>query len=100
MEMIDEARDERVFQPHEAAAGQCVRDPRQQVLRQEVLESDEQARTEAFACGAHVAGRVPPSREAARPRSALKAATSKGGVNTALMRASSTRNTTAEWSMV
>ena len=95
LEAVHEAADERIFDERHAAARDAVREAREPVLRQQVLQDDEQPR-------AHATGRSRVHRYgAARRRSAASAGTSKGGVKIAAMRArASSRNSTAEWSMV
>src|SRR5262249_41075217 len=92
----DEIVDERVLHPRELYPREPVHHGRQQMLRQQVLEPDEQPRSGVV--GAHV-GCWPAAETrcgAARRRSAASADASKGGVKTATIPRASTRNSTAE----
>src|SRR6266699_751383 len=102
VEAVVEGADERLPDERCAYAGDCAHHAREEVLRQQVLQRDEEPRPYAVGQAARAdVRRRAHSQGAARRRSAASGLASKGGVNTATTRAlASSRNTTAEWSMV
>src|SRR5438270_643864 len=102
VEAVVEGADERLPDERGAYAGDCAHHAREEVLRQQVLQCDEEPRPHAVGQAARAdVRRRAHSQGAARRRSAASGLASKGGVNTATTRAlASSRNTTAEWSMV